>query len=126
MGYLAAADLVVAMAGYNTICEILSLQKRAVTVPRVKPVLEQLMRASCLARLGAIDTIHPHHLTPQLLARKVTAQLQATRPPAIASAIDLSGLETLRARLQALLADPQSPSPATPFNPRPALAALSA
>src|SRR5436305_6393257 len=33
MGCIDAADLVVSMAGYNTICEILSLRKRAIVVP---------------------------------------------------------------------------------------------
>jgi predicted glycosyltransferase len=32
MSYMEAADTVVSMAGYNTVCEILSLSKRAVVV----------------------------------------------------------------------------------------------
>jgi hypothetical protein len=44
---------VVAMAGYNTFCEILSLDKRAILVPRTKPREEQLLRRIAGRRTGA-------------------------------------------------------------------------
>ena len=37
---------VVAMGGYNTFCEILSFDKRAVVIPRTEPRLEQFIRMS--------------------------------------------------------------------------------
>ncbi len=43
---------VVAMGGYNTFCEILSLYKRAIIVPRTEPRLEQMIRASRAQELG--------------------------------------------------------------------------
>ena len=43
---------VVAMGGYNTFCEILSFDKRALIVPRTKPRREQLIRASRAQELG--------------------------------------------------------------------------
>ncbi len=43
---------VVAMGGYNTFCEILSLDKRAIIVPRTEPRLEQMIRASRAQELG--------------------------------------------------------------------------
>ena len=42
MSLMAAADVVLAMGGYNTVCELLTLRKRALLVPRVKPGVEQL------------------------------------------------------------------------------------
>lgn len=45
---------VVAMGGYNTFCEILSLDKRAILIPRVAPRREQLLRASRAAGLGLV------------------------------------------------------------------------
>lgn len=68
MSYMEAADIVLSMAGYNTVCEILSLKKRAIVVPRVHPVKEQLLRAERMARLGLLRMVHPDHLTPQSLA----------------------------------------------------------
>lgn len=45
---------VVAMGGYNTFCEILSLDKRAIIVPRKRPRMEQFIRASRAQELGLI------------------------------------------------------------------------
>ena len=45
---------VVAMGGYNTFCEILSLNKRALIVPRRRPRMEQYVRASRAAELGLV------------------------------------------------------------------------
>jgi predicted glycosyltransferase len=45
---------VVAMGGYNTFCEILSFDKRALIVPRTTPRLEQFIRASRAADLGLV------------------------------------------------------------------------
>ncbi len=42
---MARAAAVVAMGGYNTFCEILSFDKRAVIVPRTEPRREQVIRA---------------------------------------------------------------------------------
>ncbi len=43
---------VVAMGGYNTFCEILSFDKRALIVPRTRPRMEQYIRAARGAELG--------------------------------------------------------------------------
>ncbi|WP_428247584.1 glycosyltransferase family protein [Ferrovibrio sp.] len=45
---------VIAMGGYNTFCEILSLNKRAIIVPRKKPRMEQYIRADRAQELGLI------------------------------------------------------------------------
>ena len=49
---MARAVGVVAMGGYNTFCEILSFDKRAVIVPRTKPRMEQYIRAKRAEELG--------------------------------------------------------------------------
>jgi predicted glycosyltransferase len=71
LSYMNAADLVVSMGGYNTVCEILSLEKRAIIIPRVRPVTEQMIRAQRMHDLGLIDVIHPEKLTPTLLSKKI-------------------------------------------------------
>lgn len=48
---------VVAMGGYNTFCEILSFNKRALIVPREKPRLEQRIRASRAQELGLAELL---------------------------------------------------------------------
>ena len=42
----------VAMGGYNTFCEILSFDRRALLVPRSRPRLEQTIRAERAQALG--------------------------------------------------------------------------
>lgn len=60
---IANATAIVAMGGYNTFCEILSFDKRALIVPRTRPRLEQFIRASRSQEFGLVkmlnhDTIH--------------------------------------------------------------------
>ncbi|NJO35393.1 MAG: hypothetical protein HC869_22200 [Rhodospirillales bacterium] len=48
---------VVAMGGYNTFCEILSFDKRAVIVPRMRPRMEQYIRAARAQELGLVSML---------------------------------------------------------------------
>ena len=60
---------VVAMGGYNTFCEILSFDKRAIIVPRTHPRLEQFIRARAARNIGLIEMLDPGHgLDPQAMA----------------------------------------------------------
>ncbi|EWY42369.1 membrane protein [Skermanella stibiiresistens SB22] len=54
---MANAVGVVAMGGYNTFCEILSFDKRALIVPRMVPRLEQYIRASRAQELGLVSML---------------------------------------------------------------------
>lgn len=100
--YMAAADVVVSMAGYNSICELVSLRRPAVIVPRVEPRLEQLIRARAVTRLGAARMIHPGELTPRRLLDEVNALLE--RPPSIPAALPLDGLARVSEELESALA----------------------
>jgi predicted glycosyltransferase len=96
----AAADVVVSMAGYNTVCELLSCAMRAVLVPRSRPVGEQLLRARLLAARGLFDVVEPDDLRPDHLMSVVLRRLQ--QPPA-PTALDLDGLPRIHRRVGALL-----------------------
>ena len=63
------AAAVVAMGGYNTVCEILATSPPALIVPREKPRLEQAIRARALSRASAVDTARQEAATPDLLSR---------------------------------------------------------
>lgn len=86
--YIAAADLVVSMAGYNTVCEILSLNKRAVLIPRMRVRAEQRIRAERLARWGLATLLCSTELTPLQLRRAISMALEA---PETACQLDLNG-----------------------------------
>ncbi|MGG6269331.1 glycosyltransferase family protein [Leptolyngbya sp. AN03gr2] len=104
MSYLAAADVVVAMGGYNTICEVLSAGRRAVIVPRVKPSQEQIVRTNCMARFGFFDAIEPDQLTPEKVSQVIQKQLE--QPINRRPAIDLNGLSRIAHHLSSLMQEP--------------------
>ncbi len=92
------ADQIVAMGGYNTLCEVLSFEKRALIVPRVTTRQEQLIRADRLREMGLVEVLHPDHLTPHAL----TAWLRERGPaPRVRGRIDLDGLARVTSWLQA-------------------------
>ena len=96
-----AADLVISMGGYNTICEILSQQTPALIIPRETPRKEQLIRAQCLKREALIDYLGWHDITPQLLREKIFSILNNSGDYSEAmSAFKLTGLDTMLERLQ--------------------------
>ena len=72
---------VVCLGGYNTFCEILSLKKRSLIVPRVTPRAEQLLRAQVATGLGLAQTLDPARLTPETLAEAMI-HLPEQPPPA--------------------------------------------
>jgi len=96
----ASADVVVCMAGYNTVCELMSTAARAVLVPRSRPVAEQLLRARLLAARGLFDIVEPDALRPDHLIEVVRRSL--ARPPARVP-VDLDGLPRIQQRVAALL-----------------------
>jgi predicted glycosyltransferase len=49
---------VVAMGGYNTFCEILSFDKKAIIVPRTRPRLEQFIRMRAARNLGLLEMLN--------------------------------------------------------------------
>src|SRR6266496_4125144 len=101
------ADRVIAMGGYNTICEVLSFEKHALIVPRVKPEPEQWIRAERLRDMGLVDVLHPDQLDPAALTAWLARDLGP--PPASRSRIDLGGLTRIPGLLAELLGVPAGP-----------------
>jgi predicted glycosyltransferase len=79
MAHMRAADLVVAMAGYNTTAEILSTGTPALLVPRRGPSAEQRMRATRFASRGWVNWLPPERLSERALAEAILAALDAPR-----------------------------------------------
>jgi len=100
---LAAADVVVSMGGYNTICELLSFQTASVIIPRETPRKEQLIRAEILHRQGLIEYIPWGQCSSRQLQEKILPLLKDPTPYRHAiSKFSLNGIATLRERLSAL------------------------
>lgn len=96
---LCDADRVVCMGGYNTLCEVLSLEKQALVVPRVYPRQEQLVRAQRLHELGLVDLMMPDDVTPRAIEKWIA--LPATCRVSARTCVDFRGL----ARIPRLFAD---------------------
>ena len=75
------AAAIVAMGGYNTFCEILSLDKRALIVPRTVPRREQFIRAKRAQELGLVRMLNDDgDYDPKVMAAALRA-LPSQRPP---------------------------------------------
>ena len=103
------ADRIIAMGGYNTVCEALSFEKHALIVPRVSPEPEQWIRAQRLRDLGLVDVLHPGALTPEALTEWLASDLGP--PPASRSRIDFHGLTRIPAMVAELLNAPFTHTP---------------
>ncbi len=102
--YMHQSSLVVCMAGYNTLCEILSLNKAAIVVPRVKPVQEQLIRAERFAELGLLRSIHPDQLSAKGLIDAVHQELNHIGPKQCTTdVLNFNGLMNISASIRGLL-----------------------
>ncbi len=105
--YLGAADVVVSMGGYNSVCEILSLGRPSVIVPRVIPRKEQLIRAGALSQLGLVRMIHPDDLSAERIMDAVHGLL--AEPAGRRPQIRMDGLHGVAKALRSVL------PPATPL-----------
>ena len=79
-GAMRRADLVVSMAGYNTICELRAAGRPAVLVPRVWPRREQLLRATAMERGGGARMLLPGQLTADTLWAAIEEMIAAPPP----------------------------------------------
>jgi len=75
-----AADLVVSMGGYNTVCELACAGTRALLCPRTQPRREQWLRAQVLEQRGVASCLDPETLAPDTLMAKVLAELGREQP----------------------------------------------
>jgi len=64
---IAASDLAVCMAGYNTLAEALKWKKKVLAIPRVGPSAEQRLRVGLFKGRGLIDVLYPKNSHPKNL-----------------------------------------------------------
>ena len=97
---IGAADVVVCMGGYNTVCEILSQGKPSLIIPREQPRREQLIRAQILYEHNLADFIPWYQVDPNLLRHKLLAMIEKPEPYHQAiSNFRFTGLEVMSERL---------------------------
>jgi predicted glycosyltransferase len=103
---LGAADLVISMAGYNTLVEAIGLRHRPLVAPRPGPSGEQSLRAAAFARRGLIDLLPPDELSPAGLAAAIERRLRGAGATAAARRPRCGGLRVVVREIEQLLAAP--------------------
>jgi predicted glycosyltransferase len=103
---MARAAGVVAMGGYNTFCEILSFDKRAIIVPRTKPRREQLIRAMRAQEMGLLSVlVDDDRREAKTMATALRHMQQQRTPGAVVVPGLLDGLPNVARLVQKALAE---------------------
>jgi predicted glycosyltransferase len=89
---IAEADCVVSMAGYNTVCDVMSYRRRSILVPRARPSREQSLRAQRLRACGVAKVIRADDLCPESLAAAIENALEEPAPSP--GPLPLGGIES--------------------------------
>ncbi len=112
---MANAIGVVDMGGYNTFCEILSLDKSSIIIPRTKQRLEQYIRASRADDLGLLSMLEDNGSddnSERDVKTMITALChlpQQQKPSKIVMPGLLSGLDNMNILATGLLNQPEQP-----------------
>jgi predicted glycosyltransferase len=101
MQLAARAERLVAMGGYNTTCEAVSLGKRTLIVPRVVPRTEQLIRATNFQARGLVEVLRPDSLSSRALSSWLASD--DIRLPAAADRIDFNGFSRIPELVEEML-----------------------
>ena len=99
LSYMNAADLVVTMAGYNSLYQLIRLRKKGLVIPRPGPSAEQQTRARLFAERGLVDVVRPGELSPKRLAEKFMDDLERTDYPLYDPTFDTNGSRKAADRL---------------------------
>ena len=96
---MARAAGVVAMGGYNTFCEILSFDKRALIVPRTAPRLEQYIRSRRAAELGLLTMLSEQEgRDPRVMATALRHLTEQAPPSTVVIPGLLDGMPSVNRR----------------------------
>jgi predicted glycosyltransferase len=99
---LAALDLFITMAGYNSVTEALVTGCPTVVVPRVGPSGEQRIRAERLQAMGMATVVWRHDLTAARMAAALTSR---PPPPSDMPGLSFDGAAVAATHIAAVLAE---------------------
>jgi predicted glycosyltransferase len=91
--FIEQAAATISMAGYNSVCEVLTANRPTLLVPRTAPRAEQLVRAQRLAARGLVDVALPDEVEPAALGGWLADAVQRTGRPQ--HPVDLDGLSRI-------------------------------
>ena len=94
------------MAGYNTFCEILSYDKRALVIPRLEPRKEQLIRAARAQDFGLLKVLVPEGgLETGIMVEALRNLPNQKKPSKALPSGMLDGLDCVSTMVQRILGD---------------------
>ena len=85
------ASVIVTMAGYNSLCEVLAWHRKALVVPRRGPSAEQQIRSSLFSERSLIRRLSPRELTAARLRERLRQLLTDDEIPDVAGIPALNG-----------------------------------
>ena len=95
---------IVAMGGYNTFCEILSFDKKAILVPREVPRLEQRIRAEFAVERKLVSMLeYGDNKNTELMIKALKALPNQLKPSEFGAQELLNGLENVNRRVAELI-----------------------
>ncbi len=102
---------VVGMCGYNTFCEVLSFNRKALFVPRTHPRQEQYIRASRAREVGLCEMLTPDEAAiPDVMARALRRLPELAEPKSNLSPGDLAGLDVICDDIETLVSGTRIPA----------------
>jgi predicted glycosyltransferase len=104
IGLFHRSHLVITMGGYNSVCELLSMRKFPLILPRTNPREEQLIRAKVFKAKGLCDYLHPLELNADTLALKIRDMLSENRNTM--PTFEANGIENVRKYIEETLECP--------------------
>ncbi|MBO6636665.1 MAG: hypothetical protein JJ920_01175 [Roseitalea sp.] len=109
--FIRDAKLIIGMCGYNTFCEAMICDKRALFVPRSQPRREQTIRAERAAELGLCDMIDIEDASdPVLFAAAIRRAMVRDYPAASPYRLDFDGLTTVCDLVDDIIATRRAPA----------------
>jgi predicted glycosyltransferase len=91
--WIRGAALVITLAGYNSLAEVLKWHRKALVVPRPGPSAEQRTRSALFAKRSLIRTLDARELSPSRLAHAMEMLIADDRVPDAAQVPALDGAE---------------------------------
>lgn len=110
-----AAGAVVSMAGYNSVCEALKAQTKALIVPRKGPSAEQRMRTEIFADRQLIAALDPFELSVDTMASALHKLLEEDVIPEAANIPSFDGAARTATYLLEGVGDERTPAFAGPI-----------
>ncbi len=97
------AVALVGMCGYNTFCEVMSFDRKALFVPRTKPREEQYIRAKRASEIGLCSMLVPEEAAiPSVMAKALSNLPNQLTPSKSLKKDDMSGLDKVCMEVQRL------------------------